>query len=599
MTASIAQRSMSLIPTIPSGLHSSILRISGLKDLTFGNSSPLQSGLNFIKGINLTLHNILLGQRPPCDGNQSIKIIIQHHINTTVSNISGSPHNSAVRVQFNNVFNVNITHIEPWYMCNNTRSEKVSCSCFSLQLVFVVRKGRVEEELRRREYFTLINQTHFCRRDPVSFTLGEIYNSNENVTMVVNISNSVFEVPSSQFGQYLSLLSFNGTDENISQPKYGYRINIENSTFRGTGLLYQCLVPPSSVLVMNSNVTDNMLFLLGNEDSYLATAVAIIPCLKYLTKDSTSAEYRFENVVFGQNMYMPILNAISLLPAVLMVKSTVQFSNCNFTSNRGTALYVQDSNILFEGNITFFNNTGYDGGAMVISGQSYVDRAPNYQLNTTVNFTGNHAYHTGGAILITTGRDVGFPECFLKSCNLHLHFHNNTAVQGGDDIYGGYLDQATNCNKYQSCNKSSDLTCFGEHAFSCIKMVHMISNFTNQSLSSVTSDPTRVCLCNTSGVPDCLNILSDRIAVYPGQTFPLSAVVVGQTFGRTTGSICPQIFDLNNTSIAFINSHSNLCQIVSQHSCQQLNLQISSNRKKEVLVLTTSQITVSEYSNEE
>ena len=409
----------------------------------------------------------------------------------------------------------------------------------------------------------------------------------------------MFEVPSSQFGQYLSLLSFNGTDDHISQPKYGYRLNIENSTFRGTGLLFKCLVPPSSVLVMNSNVTDNMLYRLGNEDSYLATAVAIIPCSEYLTKDSTSAEYRFENVVFGQNMYMPILNAISLLPAVLMVKSTVEFSNCNFTSNRGTALYVQDSNILFEGNITFFNNTGYDGGAMVISGQSYVDHAENYQLNTTVNFTGNHAYHTGGAILITTGKDVGFPECFLKSCNLHLNFHNNTAVQGGDDIYGGYLDQATNCNKNQSCTKSSDLTCFGEEAFSCIKMVHMISNFTNQSLSSITSDPTRVCLCNTSGVPDCLNVLSGGIAVYPGQTFPLSAVVVGQTFGRTTGSICPQILDSNNTfnSIAFMYSNSSVCQIVSQHSCQQLNLKVSSNRKKEVLVLTTSQITVRQQSD--
>ena len=154
-------------------INATNLRIEGLTFEICGNSSPLQSGLNFIIGINLTLHNILLGQRPPCDGNQSITTIIQHHIDTTVSNISGSPHNSAVRVQFNNVFNVNITHIEPWYMCNNTRSEKVSCSCFSLQLVFVVWKGRVEKILRRREYFTLIDQSHFCRRDPVSFTLGK------------------------------------------------------------------------------------------------------------------------------------------------------------------------------------------------------------------------------------------------------------------------------------------------------------------------------------------------------------------------------------------------------------------------------------------
>ena len=572
-------------------INTTNLKIEGMGLEMCGNVSQLiaRSGLIILEGANLTLESLLLGQRLPCENIYSADILEQ--VNASLSHISTSRYHSNVLIHLYNVVNADITHIKPRY--DRARLENTSC----VQLVIDV----YEVVIKNREYFIHIDQCHLCQNDLNSFLLGNLkYSSNETatVTMNITISNSMFEPTLSQSGQILSPLSFVGIHYN-SKPKYGYRITIENSTFHGTGLFYQCLVPPSSVLVTNVSV---IRYVIQQDDNnpHLATTVAIIPCLDYFdTQEIISAKYTFENVVFGQNMYVPVLNAISLLPAVLIVKSTVQFSNCNFTSNRGTALYVQDSNVLFEGNITFFNNTGYDGGAMVISGQSYVDRAPNYQLNTTVNFTGNHAYHTGGAILIISGKDVGFPECFLKSCNLHLHFHNNTAVQGGDDIYGGYLDQATNCKTPQSCTQWSDLTCFGEKAFSCIKMVHMISNFTNQSLSSVTSDPTRVCLCNTSGVPDCLNVLSGGIAVYPGQTFSLSAVVVGQTFGRTTGSVCPQLLDLNNTvnSIAFMYSNSSVCQIVSQHSCQQLNLQIYSNRKKEVLVFSTMKMNIYEYGN--
>ena len=51
----------------------------------------------------------------------------------------------------------------------------------------------------------------------------------------------------------------------------------------------------------------------------------------------------------------------------------------------------------------------------------------------------------------------------------------------------------------------------------------------SKQLSAVSSNPTRVSLCNND-IPDC-NITQYNITAYPGETFQIPAVAVGQRFG--------------------------------------------------------------------
>ena len=273
----------------------------------------------------------------------------------------------------------------------------------------------------------------------------------------------------------------------------------------------------------------------------------------------------------------------------------MNFLNCHFHSNRGTALYIQNSNISFDGNITFFNNTGYDGGAMFISGQSFLT-ASNHSDYTSITFKDNYAEHTGGAILVATSNSLGVTKCFLKGCALNLFFINNAAKLGGNDVYGGQLDQTPACGNPRSCkNIIPDISCFDNEANSCISIFDTISQFSNASFSSVASDPSRVCLCNESGFPDCLAILSGGIAVYPGEAFTLSVVAVGQHFGTAFGAVCVQLLSLNKDVQELSSIIPEKCQYVQQHSCNQINYTIYSNNKDKVLVLTSFETVVTEY----
>lgn len=60
------------------------------------------------------------------------------------------------------------------------------------------------------------------------------------------------------------------------------------------------------------------------------------------------------------------------------------------------------------------------------------------------------------------------------------------------------------------------------------------------SLSPVSSDPKRVCLCDENARPQCTNISSifvNGYKVYRGESVSISLVVVGYDFGVTTGEV--------------------------------------------------------------
>ena len=99
-------------------------------------------------------------------------------------------------------------------------------------------------------------------------------------------------------------------------------------------------------------------------------------------------------------------------------------------------------------------------------------------------------------------------------------------------------------------------------------------HFQPNTLSPITSDPQRVCICNDSGTPQCHDIDQIFLAdytLYPGEVFSLSVAVVGIEFGTVAGvvqtnlvqpdgKVCPDYHHVNNitecTKLCFAVLHS-------------------------------------------
>ena len=199
---------------------------------------------------------------------------------------------------------------------------------------------------------------------------------------------------------------------------------------------------------------------------------------------------------------------------VTIRKSNVTFSgNSQFFNNRNSALVSYSSTIALSGTLSFINNTGIRGGAMALySSTMYLTSGLN------ISFINNSAEQTGGAI--HTEPDMtrsSCPECFYEVPNDDTHitllYSENLAQYGGDNIYGTSLALC----KHQI-----------NHHFS-----------SNISMSSVSSDPRQVCLCDSDGQPQCENaseILTSK-SVHPGERFIIPAVIVGGDYGTTVGTV--------------------------------------------------------------
>ena len=177
---------------------------------------------------------------------------------------------------------------------------------------------------------------------------------------------------------------------------------------------------------------------------------------------------------YGGGMY--------LLSSILKIMAN---ANVLFINHRalvqGGAIYLSQSTIYLAigANLTFFNNRASDEGGAIYLRQSTIDVANEANLD----FINNTAGDKGGALYVDPGvmlhdSSAYFP-CFLQNFAHYaahgtLSFTNNSATNGGDDVYGGSL---------QACN---------------------VKNYV-YGISSVSSDPLRVCMCESpaNDKPQC------------------------------------------------------------------------------------------------
>ena len=205
----------------------------------------------------------------------------------------------------------------------------------------------------------------------------------------------------------------------------------------------------------------------------------------------------------------------------------------NFTKNNGTALYLDSTAAIFKnGTVYFIDNSGYQGGAILLFGKSdiYVDDGISFY------FLNNTATKFGGAICALTGGKHVFSymnSCFLKVpryahlkllTNLHFYFHENTATIGNDI----YATSIASCNMLCSSRLQTAINdtspffnyiCYGNFKLSNLN----ISKCVATSPINIIIDFQVVVM---PGIAASLNITQfDEVGGNVSQLFPLTAKV--------------------------------------------------------------------------
>ena len=281
--------------------------------------------------------------------------------------------------------------------------------------------------------------------------------------------------------------------------------------------------------------------------------------------------------------YYSAADSTSLPAVIVLYNSSIRVSGCIVTRNNISAVKAYASIITVSDDVVISNNRAIAGTAFIFVQNSVLK----LEKNGCLHFKNNYAINIGGVFYVTdnvhysyiTYDETLYPlvesTCFLTTqgsrSQTQLSFSNNTAGEGGDILYGGHLLYGLDGD------------------WNCLESFRNISNISQNSLSLITSDPSRVCLCNDDGQPDCL-IVTDPTphSLYPGQSVKISAVVVGQDFGTVAGTVYAQFLQKMITYGSPQSESWQRIQGVTQEKCNHLEYTIFSphNVSEVVLILT-------------
>ena len=255
---------------------------------------------------------------------------------------------------------------------------------------------------------------------------------------------------------------------------------------------------------------------------------------------------------------------------------TSSFSSNSATHGGAISAYY-NSTLTFDGNVSFTNNGipvhgNSQGGAM------HLDFHSTFSIfsNTTVYWENNHA-SLGGAIYVNNHNSLihctqiaiilFLPQhkCFFQIPSLsgiQLVFKNNSADVAGSVLYGGAIDKCTLDWKYYKSGKVFDM---------------LFQYQADNTTSSISSDPFHVCPCENNH-PECSKN-KKKISVYPGETFQVSVVAVGQRNGIIPVRAISHINRGNGRlqSSQYVQQTTKMCTtlnytVFSQYSMSQLEL---------------------------
>ena len=347
-----------------------------------------------------------------------------------------------------------------------------------------------------------------------------------------------------------------------------------------------------------------------NNVSFLETHDAVVFASVML---QIKRSFRFERNLNGMTVMSDLLKWNRGSRITITEDTKVEFKN-NILSNSGSGSLMHvttstfdifdNTSILFEGNtglhcggillenstmnfhpgkslVLFLSNEGSKGGAMAFYATSQIK----FICSTTeINFINNHAQRVGGAIyvhdfgslhLVSNGigynykpiLDQGFIDNFCSQSKVDMTFINNTALLAGNALYGGWIDSTM----YYYNGFLHNIIIDQKPFFQLIN--------SGDDLSVVSSDPVRVCPC-LEQMPNC-NSTVQSVELFPGQTFVIKAVAVGQRYGTVPATIQALV---NN----ILKSHLEDTQYIQGVGigCSNLTFTLRSSSKTETILLT-------------
>ena len=259
--------------------------------------------------------------------------------------------------------------------------------------------------------------------------------------------------------------------------------------------------------------------------------------------------------------------SVFLASSRLCVSTKAKVLLANNTSTRGGAIYLYSSVIkISEGTIIFQYNTALD---------------------------------VGGGLYAVVGPDSPcfyFPGVgYTGYINGTIEFENNIAKSGvGQHIYGSSTLDAR-CSYDYFNNEPSTPFCL------VARRIFRYYPDPSHTFSVVSSDPQRVCVCDSNGSPSCAQlskIFVPMIQVYPGEMFQLSLVVVGYDFGTTKGTVhasfLPSLQTQSGTHLLPY-QYDQWTGIATQ--CSSMNYSVYSFNEQEVMYLHSQRIELNALGN--
>ena len=320
--------------------------------------------------------------------------------------------------------------------------------------------------------------------------------------------------------------------------------------------------PNGTVDITNCYFEDNILNT-SNADSGVA-----INIYGYYLHGVLATSFPFYTVTITQchflrnKLWTKIANSLDLVSGGATVYITEKrrgtvICDTTFEDNSVPAISAVRSSIVFQGNVLIRNNSGINGGGLVLCEASYVLFSP----KTTVVFKENSALLSGGGIYAEEQCLESKPMCFyqinadnsLPSTQkdqilntIHVVMINNTANHAGSQIFGGSMDKCITTFVRNNSYVYSKI--FNETSWQVNK---------SQDPSYITSRPRHICFCENK-IWNCSR-KSINVSVYPGEPFNVSLVAVGQFQNPVPATIAPYddysrtAFDHKTTNITCSN----------------------------------------------
>ena len=557
-------------------------------------------GIVLVNSTNTSMMNVSAAH------NVDVGIWLEHSTDTSMMNVSAA-HNKYYGIVLVNSTNTSMMNVSAAHnMCygillyNSTDTSMMNVSalhnvCYGILLDNSTNTSMMNVFAAHNEDFGIWLE---YSTDTRMMNVSAVHNQNNAITMVLCINTSLY---------------YSYT--------YHNRDGIYITECRTTHILYHNtgntmhIIQSTDTYILNSVLSEHSDIEMRNTaNTYITNTTSLITA------------YNTTNIVLNgtlfSNMDAPSTatstSEPTSLPAVIsLYSSTLNIADCTFTRNKISSIKTIGSNVTMSGEVLFHNNTASLGTVLI--------SAKNSRLITTdysnIDFQNNHAINYGGVFYITTEESyqtsmslqdiiqfsqrndfyihdqevdgsliISRTECFVcvegSRSHARFTFINNTAGKGGDVLYGGLV----------ALGYDGDWNCL--HSFK------NISDMSEQNgLSLISSAPSRVCLCNEAGQPDCLTVADPTTRViYPGQTITIPAVVVGQDFGTVNGSVFAHVQFLHTPdttdSVDMELRHS----IAVEHSqCSNLEYSIFSQSEEStaVLVLTHDNKEISHLMNVE